>query len=200
MTSSTKQQLGSESTLKTPAKNGLAKNGTVPNTANSSRIPTVSPFEDSEPRTDLHKFDVLLDQVIDTHKIDLRNIQTWLYDYLYKKKRITQFQLISDLIIDYLKAEQFPDAKVIQCELADYGILSEVRVQSLMRKLWDELLDDQLNNRSSKYQKISTPRGSTTKISSSSGSSSSSSADRHHGYYANYHPSRSHYDHQTSQL
>lgn len=132
------------------------------------------------------KFDAILDNVIDTHKIDFKHVRRWLCDYLQGKKTNHDYiELITDLIVDHLRKERFPDAKVIQCEIADIGLLSSDKSKRLMRRFWEyanDLQDKPDTYNASKYRKTSSSSGSTTKISTSSRS------DQYHYYNPHYAP------------
>lgn len=148
------------------------------------------------------KFDAILDEVIDTQKIDFKHVRRWLRDYIADKQRNHDYlDLVTDLIVDYLKKERFPDAKVIQCEIADFGFLGSDNSKKLMRRLWSLMNDLQCEvelQNASKYRKASLSSGSTTKISTSTRN------DKYHYYKPHPVPaaysSYSYYSHHANQL
>lgn len=93
------------------------------------------------------KFHPILDKVVNIEHVNLLEIDSWLKDHL-KKMFTCQYnrrhlELLRDLIIDNLKSEKLPDAKVLQCELVDFEILPPEKIQAVMKELWLELLDQQ---------------------------------------------------------
>lgn len=121
-------------------------------------------FQDSQ------KFEKILDTVVDSEKIDFSEIKKWL-KYEFCEMMNSEAKLLIDLIIYFLRSEKYPDAKVLQLELADYHILSENRCKKLMKKLWCEILNQKYEpTRANKYQKISS--GSPSESSSRVGSNS----------------------------
>lgn len=129
------------------------------------------------------KFDPLLDNVIDIYKVDLNLIRRQIRDYL-REKDVARYELISDLILDYLESERFPDAKVIQCDLVDIGLVTPSIAKKLIRRLWDDLLENE-NYHKGKYQRTLAPNGSSKRVSSSS-SSYSCQNPVDSGYHSNY--------------
>lgn len=142
------------------------------------------------------KFDAILDKVIDTHKIDLRHTRSALHVHL-EKNGVSECNLIIDLIIDYFRSERYPDAKVLQCELADMGLVNLSKVKRIMRWLWFELLDQLDSNiQSDRYQRTTATSGSCTKATTGGYVSDSNS------YYSrgNYYNQAQCYSHATSHL
>lgn len=123
-----------------------------------------------------------MDIIVDTHEMNLKNIQSWVKDYLRKKD---EHALLTDLIMDYLESEQFPDRKTMICELADYGFLSLDEVKKLMSKLWDELEREQSRRHdksvhSAKYQRTSSSSSSSSKVASRASANTCDSYNLHH--------------------
>lgn len=125
------------------------------------------------------KFSSNFDNLVDTSRLDLGNIRSWLVSWLEKYKWDDR-EFITDFIMDYLEEEQYPDAKTMQCELAD-NFLPLKQAQDLMGRIWKELLYKQKNSSSS----ISPSAPSYSH--SSHGSRSS------HHHYNSYHQSSSHH-------
>lgn len=104
-----------------------------------------------------------MDLFVDTHEMNLKNIQYWIKDYLRKKDDCI---LITDLIMDYLESERFPDSKSLICQLAVYGFLSHEEIEKLISLLWFELKRERTKQQertshSAKYQRTSSSSSST---------------------------------------
>ena len=96
--------------------------------------PVASPMTTKRRR----KFSSVLAKQIDTRKIDLKSVGSWLADFL-KLENTPHDKFISALVMDYLRAHRTPDGKVIQVELSDLGLLKMESVERLMKKLWARL-------------------------------------------------------------
>lgn len=113
------------------------------------------------------QFPYLLD-VVDTYKIDLNMIRKRIREYL-REKNEPRFEFITDLILDYLKSERFPDAKVMQCDLQDIGLISQDKAKKLIARLWDEMVEFDMTHRE-KYQRTSTSNEPLRRVGTSSSS------------------------------
>lgn len=116
-----------------------------------------------------------MDVYIDIEEIRLKNVEYWIKDYLSKKEECV---LITDIIMDYLGSERYPDHKSLTLELADYGFLSLDEAKKLISQLWLELKKQQERaSHNAKYQKIASS-SSTLKVSSKIGTDSSDPYDK----------------------
>lgn len=79
------------------------------------------------------------------HRVEVRNIVTYLIN-----KKISRLAI--DLITDFLRAERYPDPKVMQIELSSMGLYRESQCRRLLRDLWSELLDEQESAPTKKYK------------------------------------------------
>lgn len=200
MTRPTNQQLSIDSTV-TSLTNDNVSSHSDNNASSTSSTRRSSPANISSSNVDkistsvARRFDSALNRVIDMKKIDLKRLDKWLHDYL-SSKRVHEFKLIIDLLIDFLKSERFPDPKVVQCGLAEYNLLSSEKIKRLMRRLWVQLYElecESQSTHSAKYQKTSTTNGSSDKLSASN--------SYHHGYSDYYgYNSHSYQNHQANQL
>lgn len=132
------------------------------------------------------KFDLILNNDVDTQRIDLKKIECWLKVYFKNFKisylndnKISNKQskiipdLITDLILDFLRSERYPDAQVLQCSLNDLGVLSLSEGKKLMKHLWDTLLDEQASPSSKKTKLMKDSTNSTfSKVYNNNGFSS----------------------------
>ena len=163
MTTST-TRLGTDSTPSTRNRDG-SYSSSLPSYHNSSKIYRSPEYES-------RRYDAIFDKVVDSCKINVHRVEDWLHGYLMDKYQLKKFDvdLVTDLITDYLKSERYPDPKVMQCELADYGVLTTDRARRLMRKLWYELIvlieNEDAFLPSTKYLKTSTSSGSSSRVSS----------------------------------
>lgn len=148
-------------------RNGISTD--VQSTSKSEKS-NIVPTKDRLSFKSSRKFDPILDKVVDTHKIDLELIKYWIREHPKLRKHVQESDLMIDLIMDYLETERYPDAKVLQGELAEFRFLKYEYLKRLMGELWHELLclQEMSTSHSSKYQKTITPSGSTAKISTSS--------------------------------
>lgn len=163
MTTSTNQQsgCGSESD-NTTIRNGADDSNTQ--TQNKKR-PYSSVIENGDDSCST-KFDAILNCAVDTQKINLKYTEEWLRDKL-KKHSFSHYDLMTDLIVDYIQSERYPDPKVLQCEIADYGLLSLNEVKQLIRRVWINLTDQQEAFQKAKYRKVSDSNSSSSKLSTS---------------------------------
>lgn len=99
------------------------------------------------------KFDLILDRIVDTHKLDLRRIELWLSCYI-ENHQFEHPKIIIDLIMDNLRSEQYPDARVLQCSFIDLGIPGQKKLVKFMRSLWNLLLDEQDEHISKKHKLV----------------------------------------------
>lgn len=118
------------------------------------------------------KFSPEINRVVDTTKIDLHHAGLWLRDYRSESKNLPDLAI--DLILDYLKTERFPDPKVLQVELCDFGLFpSQEYTRKLVKRLWTELIDQQGLHHGAKYQRTSCTNASSSKVCTSNGASGS---------------------------
>ena len=115
-----------------------------------------------------NKFDPLLTNVIDTTKVDLRLIRRQMRDYL-REKEVTKIELVSDLIIDYLESECYPDAKVMLCDLKNIGLIRPEMAKKLIRKLWNDLLDSEIAHKD-KYRRATSSNSTPKRVNSGTSS------------------------------
>lgn len=134
------------------------------NIQNNKKRPYSSKMEDGGHSGSI-KFDAILNSVIDTQKINLKSLEEWLREKL-KKNSFSHHDLMTDLIVDYIGSEKYPDPKVLQCELADFGLLDSEQVKRLTSRVWHYLTDQQENYHNSKHRKTS----DSSKVSTSSDS------------------------------
>lgn len=146
------------------------------------------------------KFSQTTDKVVDTRRLDFDLVTSKLLSHL-KEKNVEYKEIITDLILDSLKNERYPDPKVIQCDLDDIGLCTREKNRSLLRFLWDLLSGKscdrsqhhQLANQSSYYsssssssahhhQSRSRDRDKYDRYSTSTSTSGSSSSNNHHSY------------------
>lgn len=123
-----------------------------------------------------------MEQFVDIQEVRLKNIEDWIRKEYLKGKH--ECDLITDLIIDYLSSERFPDPKSLGCELADYGFLSPIEVKKLVSQLWLQLKREQsiyqertTTTHNAKYLKTSNHSGS-SRVGSKIGSDSKDTLDR----------------------
>lgn len=121
-----------------------------------------------QPNRAKRRFECMLDNVVDTLSIDLNVVKKKVSHYL-REKNVIKFELITDLIFDYLRSEQYPDARVIQCDLEDIGLMSHDRAKKLIAFLWNELLtyDSEYKD---KYKRPSTSSSTSMRVNTANSS------------------------------
>lgn len=161
MTTSTSKQMSSGSVSDTKAIRNESDSST--NIQNNKKRPYSSKIDNDYSGS--IKFDAILNCSIDTLKINLKTLEEWLRERL-RTNSFSHHDLMTDLIVDFIGSERYPDPKVLQCDLADFGLLDSEQVKRLMSRVWYHLIDQQENYHNSKHRKTS----DSSKLSTSSDS------------------------------
>lgn len=162
MTTSNQQASSGSASDSIPIRNGA--DGSSIQTQNKKR-PYSSVIENGDDSGST-KFDAILNTVVDTQKINLKQIEEWLREKL-KTHSFSHYDLMTDLIVDYIQREQYPDPRVLQCEIADYKLLSQDEVKQLIKRVWSYLCQQQEALHKAKQRKVSDSTSSTSKLSTS---------------------------------
>lgn len=122
------------------------------------------------------KFDAILNVVVDCEKIDLSLVKEILHEHLTNEHTI-----MSDLIMDHIKRERYPDPKVLQCELNEFEFMGFDETKRLVAIIWSNMVDIQERFiQATKYRKTYT-NDSTSRVSTTNTSHHYTSSQ--HGYY-----------------